>query len=665
MVGALNAIADQSGTTPVAANGNGALAPSYMPGVDPTLLALMNSGTGSAPMSPIAQSLYDTSRALIGDPNDTVGALNTNQSKYDKASQAKYAAIQRGIQNLTQLQANQTSNLPLMAGAAGALQPTRTGSIGETIGNALNAALPQIQRQRQIEEQLNSTLTGMNVDAANSQMEGASGQEGFLEKRLSLADQAANQAGQIQARNDLVSARNRAADLSYQGKLATSGMAPFGGMGGVSGVQPNDFATKIAGLENTTGNPGAQNPLSSATGDGQFISGTWLPLIKQVRPDLAAKMTDDQLLALRSDPTLSRQMIVENAKRNSQILDSVGLPSNMTTLALAHRFGPQTAVALLHAPNDAPISSLVSSEVLTANPTLANQTVGQYVDTLQKQAGDTPVSADGGTLSVQTTGDEYLKSLPPTVATTVKALAEGRMAFPSGYALTKPYWQNMLQAVSQYDPNFDAVNYNSRAATRKDFTSGKSAQNITSFNTAIGHLDTLDQSIDGLNNGSMPWVNNISNTISTNMGDTRYQKAAANFSAAKNAVVDELTRAFRGSGGNVHDIESWESSINAADSPAALHQAVQRAVGLLKSRIDAVGEQYNRGMGTTAEPVQLLTPKSQHALARLEPDSGQSATSQTQPNPGNATRINSDADYDKLSPGTYFIGPDGHTRQKP
>jgi hypothetical protein len=50
------------------------------------------------------------------------------------------------------------------------------------------------------------------------------------------------------------------------------------------------------------------------------------------------------------------------------------------------------------------------------------------------------------------------------------------------------------------DPTFDGVNFQARAKTRSDFTSGKSAQNITALNTVVGHLDHLDRTIDGLGN---------------------------------------------------------------------------------------------------------------------------------------------------------------------
>jgi hypothetical protein len=57
---------------------------------------------------------------------------------------------------------------------------------------------------------------------------------------------------------------------------------------------------------------------------------------------------------------------------------------------------------------------------------------------------------------------------------------------------------------------FDAVNYKSRQATRQKFTKGKGADNLTAFNTAIGHLGSLDKSIDHLNNSGFPAWNNMS-----------------------------------------------------------------------------------------------------------------------------------------------------------
>jgi hypothetical protein len=189
-----------------------------------------------------------------------------------------------------------------------------------------------------------------------------------------------------------------------------------------------------------------------------------------------------------------------------------------------------------------------------------------------------------------------------------------------------------MRLVGQYDPSFDLVNYNSRNKARQDFTSGKSAANITSFNTAIGHLGSLDKAIDNLRNSDYPAYNTVSNWLANESGDTRFQKARTDFQSAKTAVTEELTRAFRGTGGNVHDIIEWDKSLSEASSPAALHQAVKTAIELLKSRIEAIGDQYNRGMGTTKDPMKLLSDKAQAAVERLE--GGQPAVEEKRAEPG-------------------------------
>ncbi|CAA2139601.1 hypothetical protein [Hyphomicrobium sp. ghe19] len=215
-------------------------------------------------------------------------------------------------------------------------------------------------------------------------------------------------------------------------------------------------------------------------------------------------------------------------------------------------------------------------------------------------------------------GEDYLKTLPKPMADQVKAIAEGRIPIPGGFALKTPYWQQMMTHISQYDPTFDAVNYNARAKTRNDFTSGKSAQNITSFNTAIGHLDELDHAIDGLDNSDYTAVNAATNATSGVNADRAKRLAA--FNTARNAVVEELTRAFKGTGGSLTEVQEWEKLIDPKASPAALKQTVKTAVNLLASRIDSVGEQYSKGMGTTADPVKLLSSKAQKTWKKWNPD---------------------------------------------
>lgn len=246
------------------------------------------------------------------------------------------------------------------------------------------------------------------------------------------------------------------------------------------------------------------------------------------------------------------------------------------------------------------------------------------------QAGDPPGTiynphtpdwqSDGkGNLVNTKTGD---RKLDPTAGGNadladpkiVKGLIEGRIAPPSSMAAAKPYWQAQLAAAAEQDPTFNAFNYQARAKTRTDFTSGKSAQNITALNTVVGHLDSLDKAIDGLGNYDLKINNVLAHGIADATGTDARIKS---FETAKTAVANELTRVFRGTGGAEADIQAWQKQLNAAGSPQSLHRVVQQMAELMNSRLEALGEQYTQGMGTTRDPITLLTPDKQKAFQRM------------------------------------------------
>lgn len=158
------------------------------------------------------------------------------------------------------------------------------------------------------------------------------------------------------------------------------------------GVSIADASSRIQKVENDTGNPGAKNPRSTATGNGQFIDSTWLDTVKAARPELAKALTDKQLLALRTDPQFSADMTQALATQNAAALTKASLPVTTATLALAHRFGTDGATKILNAAPDTPMEKLVSSDVLKANPELEGQTAGAYAQRLARQVGNEPVA---------------------------------------------------------------------------------------------------------------------------------------------------------------------------------------------------------------------------------------------------------------------------------
>jgi hypothetical protein len=159
-----------------------------------------------------------------------------------------------------------------------------------------------------------------------------------------------------------------------------------------TGTPVADWAAKMQAIENPTGNRAAANPASTATGNGQFIDSTWLKTVRESRPELK-DLSDTQLLELRKDPAFSAEMTVQNARSNADYLAKNGQPVNGTTLALAHRFGPSGAETVLNASPDTKMSDILPPAVIKANPALANQTAGQYTQSLSQQMGVDPVDA--------------------------------------------------------------------------------------------------------------------------------------------------------------------------------------------------------------------------------------------------------------------------------
>jgi hypothetical protein len=148
---------------------------------------------------------------------------------------------------------------------------------------------------------------------------------------------------------------------------------------------------KIVGAE-SGGDAYAKNPRSSASGLGQFIDATWLEMLAKHRPDL--KGSPQELLALKSDPAISRAMTEAYAADNGAVLSGAGLPVNPGTTYLAHFAGPQGAIKVLQADPNAPIEGILGAKAVAANPFLKGKTAGDVAAWAgQKMGGAQPQPA--------------------------------------------------------------------------------------------------------------------------------------------------------------------------------------------------------------------------------------------------------------------------------
>ncbi len=128
----------------------------------------------------------------------------------------------------------------------------------------------------------------------------------------------------------------------------------------------------------------AKSGTSSSQGVGGFIDETWLSTIKKYRPDLAEGRGDDELLALRNDKTLGRQLTDSLRQENTAYLQKQGIAPTAGNQYLAHFLGPAGAAAMIKADPNVPAIDVLTDVVgekkaqamVDANPKILNSLAG-------------------------------------------------------------------------------------------------------------------------------------------------------------------------------------------------------------------------------------------------------------------------------------------------
>lgn len=171
--------------------------------------------------------------------------------------------------------------------------------------------------------------------------------------------------------------------------LQQSQTDPLGALNHVRAVPGSDdeLTERFIQVE-SGGNANAKSGTSSASGLGQFEPDTWLPLIKQMHPELAQGHSDADLLALRADPNLSREATKALIGQNRSALQTAGLDPTAGNLYLSHFLGAGGASAVLKADPNTPVASLLPPKVIAANQSvLGGRTAGSVAQWANNQMG--------------------------------------------------------------------------------------------------------------------------------------------------------------------------------------------------------------------------------------------------------------------------------------
>ena len=141
------------------------------------------------------------------------------------------------------------------------------------------------------------------------------------------------------------------------------------------------------------GNPNAANPLSTASGLGQFIESTWMRMIRSYRPDIARSMGREDTLSLRFDPQIASEMLYRLTAENEADLRRAGHQATAGNLYLAHFLGSMGANYVLSAPPETSLYDLLDTQVISANPFLSGRDARWVVDWAARKMNGRPAPA--------------------------------------------------------------------------------------------------------------------------------------------------------------------------------------------------------------------------------------------------------------------------------
>jgi hypothetical protein len=227
----------------------------------------------------------------------------------------------------------------------------------------------------------------------------------------------------------------------------------------------------------------------------------------------------------------------------------------------------------------------------------------------------TPPQATGGPTGTSDvsglTGEEFLKAsgLPPEVQERVRSIARGDQPPPSGWG---KIGQSTMAAVSQYDPTYKGTRWQTQEAFGPK---GRFAVAVQAIQTLPGHMRRLwnnNENLGGVESWFGPYAKakNAAELYMARGGSSDKGKTISALGEDLTAVPEELERVWRGTGGNVTEIEAWKRNFDMTASPTARRQAISELAGLVLTRVQTLKNQYAVGMGINQDKVpENIIPK--------------------------------------------------------
>jgi hypothetical protein len=161
------------------------------------------------------------------------------------------------------------------------------------------------------------------------------------------------------------------------------------GAQGVEGASDTSFEQFLDHLmrAESNGRDTAANPRSTALGAFQFIESTFLAVAREYFAREVAELSDQLLLALRTNRQFARRAAAAYCRENAAYLREQGLKPTFGHLRLAYLLGVGGAAKVLRAPPQKPLTDILGAAVIRANPFMKGMTAAGLVDRSARDIG--------------------------------------------------------------------------------------------------------------------------------------------------------------------------------------------------------------------------------------------------------------------------------------
>ncbi len=130
----------------------------------------------------------------------------------------------------------------------------------------------------------------------------------------------------------------------------------------------------------------AKNPRSSALGPFQFIRSTFYDVVMRYLPELIDGKSYAEIQQLRVDMKVARRAALAYTRENAVKLNEGGVKPEPGFLRLAFLLGPRGAINVISAKPETPVSSVLSTAAIEANPFMQSMTAEQLVERAKREA---------------------------------------------------------------------------------------------------------------------------------------------------------------------------------------------------------------------------------------------------------------------------------------